>query len=74
VNEGDVVSIRVINALPAGHTVSFEIPGIDFAAGGTDAAPGADVTRSFTAGSPGTYLYQSGGDAGARRRWGWPAR
>jgi FtsP/CotA-like multicopper oxidase with cupredoxin domain len=70
VNEGDVVSIRVINALPAGHTVSFEIPGIDFAAGGTDAAPGADVTRSFTAGSPGTYLYQSGGDAGRQEAMG----
>ena len=70
VNEGDVVSIRIINALPAGHTVSFEIPGIDFAAGGTDAAPGADVTRSFTAGSPGTYLYQSGGDAGRQEAMG----
>jgi FtsP/CotA-like multicopper oxidase with cupredoxin domain len=70
VNKGDAVSIHVINALPAGHDVSFEIPGIDFAAGPTDAAPGASVTRSFTAGAPGTYLYQSGGDAGRQEAMG----
>jgi FtsP/CotA-like multicopper oxidase with cupredoxin domain len=70
VNEGDVVTIQVFNALPAGHTVSFEIPGIDFAAGATDAAPGASVTRSFTASAPGTYLYQSGGDAGRQEAMG----
>src|SRR5262249_17375239 len=70
VNEGDVVTVRVINALPAGHTVRFEIPGIDFGAGGTDAASGSTVTRTFTAGAPGTYLYQSGGDAGRQEAMG----
>ena len=70
VSEGDVVTIRVINALPAGHTVRFEIPGIDFAAGATDAAPGGSVTRTFTAGAPGTYLYQSGGDTGRQEAMG----
>src|SRR5258706_1679158 len=62
VNEGDTVTISVTNALPAGHTLAFEIPGVDFTAGPTDAAVGATVTRSFTASRPGTYLYQSGGD------------
>jgi FtsP/CotA-like multicopper oxidase with cupredoxin domain len=70
VNEGDVVSINVINALPAGHTVSFEIPGITFDSGATDAAPGASVTRSFTASAPGTYVYQSAGDAGRQQAMG----
>ena len=64
VNEGDVVTISVTNALPAGHTLSLEIPGVSFNAGPTDAPVGATVTRSFTADRPGTYLYQSGGDAG----------
>ncbi|MDT4892314.1 MAG: hypothetical protein QOE97_1349 [Pseudonocardiales bacterium] len=70
VNEGDTVTINVTNALPAAHTVSFEIPGIDFAAGSSDAAVGATVTRTFTASSPGTYLYQSGGDAGRQEAMG----
>jgi FtsP/CotA-like multicopper oxidase with cupredoxin domain len=56
--------------LPAGHTVTFEIPGVNFAAGGTDATVGATVTRTFTAGAPGTYLYQSGGDAGRQEAMG----
>lgn len=68
--EGDDVSIQVINALPAGHTVRFEVPGVDFAAGGTDAVPGGSVTRTFTAGAPGTYLYQSGGDDGRQEAMG----
>ena len=64
VNEGDTVTVSVTNALPAGHTLSFEAPGVNFTAGPTDAAVGATVTRSFSADRPGTYLYQSGGDAG----------
>jgi len=67
--QGDVVTITVRNALPAGHVVSFEIPGVAFNAGPTDAAPGAAVSRTFTA-QAGTYLYQSGGDAGRQEAMG----
>ncbi|WP_426503215.1 multicopper oxidase domain-containing protein [Dactylosporangium sp. McL0621] len=70
VNEGDTVTISVINALPAGHTLSFEIPGVDFTPGPTDAAVGATVTRSFTANRPGTYVYRSGGGAGRQEAMG----
>ena len=70
VTEGDTVTVTVTNALPAGHTLRFEIPGIDFAAGPTDAAAEATVTRSFTASAPGTYSYQSGGDAGRQAAMG----
>src|SRR4029450_953239 len=72
--ETTAVTFNVTNALPAGHSITFEIPGIAFAAGPTDAAPGATVTRSFTApvspsapgaaNAAGTYLYGSGGDGG----------
>jgi FtsP/CotA-like multicopper oxidase with cupredoxin domain len=69
VNEGDVVTLNVINALPAptapaDHVLKFEIPGITFVPGGNTAAPGGSVTRTFTASAPGTYLYHSSGDAG----------
>ena len=68
VGEGDVVTINVTNALPSAtaplHTVSLEVPGVSFAAGPTDADVGATVSRTFTASAPGTYLYQSAGDAG----------
>jgi FtsP/CotA-like multicopper oxidase with cupredoxin domain len=61
VDEGDAVTLNVTNALP-GRTISVEIPGIGFDAGPTDAASGSTVSRTFTAGAPGTYLYQSVGD------------
>jgi FtsP/CotA-like multicopper oxidase with cupredoxin domain len=70
VDEGDTVTIRVTNALPAGHPIRFEIPGVDFAAGPTDAAVGATVTRSFTASAPGSYLYSSAGNAGRQTAMG----
>jgi len=70
VNEGDSVTINVTNALPPGRTLRFEVPGIDFAAGPTDAAVGATVTRTFIASAPGTYLYQSGGDGGRQAAMG----
>jgi FtsP/CotA-like multicopper oxidase with cupredoxin domain len=70
VSEGDTVTISVTNALPAGHALSFEIPGVDFGPGPSDAAVGATVTRTFTASRPGTYLYQSGGDAGRQAAMG----
>src|SRR5262249_47165584 len=44
--------------------------GVDFTPGSTDAAVGATVTRSFTASRPGTYLYQSSGDAGRQAAMG----
>jgi FtsP/CotA-like multicopper oxidase with cupredoxin domain len=69
-DEGDEVTINVTNALPAGHTISFEVPGISFDAGPTDAAVGETVTRTFTASGPGTFLYQSGGDAGRQEAMG----
>jgi FtsP/CotA-like multicopper oxidase with cupredoxin domain len=69
VTQGDLVTITVRNALPAGHVVSFEIPGVTFDPGPTDAAPGAAVSRSFTA-QAGTYLYQSGGDSGRQEAMG----
>jgi FtsP/CotA-like multicopper oxidase with cupredoxin domain len=69
VTQGDLVTITVRNALPAGHVLSFEIPGVTFAPGPTDAAPGTAVSRSFTA-QAGTYLYQSGGDAGRQEAMG----
>jgi FtsP/CotA-like multicopper oxidase with cupredoxin domain len=68
--EGDLVTITVTNGLPAGHTLRFEIPGITFEPGPTDAAPGASVARTFTAGAPGTYLYQSAGNAGRQLAMG----
>jgi FtsP/CotA-like multicopper oxidase with cupredoxin domain len=75
VNQGDLVTVNVTNALPAGtgnvtHTVRFEIPGIGFNTGPTDAAAGATVTRTFTASAPGAYLYQGGGDAGRQAAMG----
>jgi FtsP/CotA-like multicopper oxidase with cupredoxin domain len=69
-NVGDSVTVNVTNALPAGHTLSFEVPGIGFDAGPVDAAAGTTVTRTFTAGAPGTYLYSSGGDGGRQRAMG----
>jgi FtsP/CotA-like multicopper oxidase with cupredoxin domain len=66
VNAGDVVTIDLINALPAGHGLSFEIPGITFDAGAVD---GTDPIV-FTASHPGTYMYQSGGDAGRQEAMG----
>jgi FtsP/CotA-like multicopper oxidase with cupredoxin domain len=69
VTAGDVVTVTVTNALPAGHPLSFEIPGVAFDAGPADAAVGATVSRTFTA-TPGTYLYQSGGSAGRQAAMG----
>jgi FtsP/CotA-like multicopper oxidase with cupredoxin domain len=70
VNDGDTVTISVTNDLPAGHVLPFEIPGVAFDPGPTDAAVGATVTRTFTANDPGTYGYQSGGSAGRQAAMG----
>jgi FtsP/CotA-like multicopper oxidase with cupredoxin domain len=72
VNEGDVVTVNVINALPAvpAHTLSFDIPGVSFTPGPDTAPVGFSVSRTFTASAPGTYLYRSGGDAGRQQAMG----
>jgi FtsP/CotA-like multicopper oxidase with cupredoxin domain len=73
VNEGDVVTVNVTNNLPAGHTLSFEVPGINFDAGSglsDSAAVGGTMTRRFTASAAGTYLYQSGGDGNRQAAMG----
>jgi FtsP/CotA-like multicopper oxidase with cupredoxin domain len=82
--EPTTVTFNVTNALPAGHSITFEIPGITFGAGPADIAPGGTLTRSFTApvsppvsppapgaaNGPGTYLYGSGGDGGRQQAMG----
>jgi FtsP/CotA-like multicopper oxidase with cupredoxin domain len=70
VTQGDTVTLAITNALPGSHTISVEAPGIAFAAGSLDAAPGATVSATFTAGSEGTYLYESSGDAGRQEAMG----
>ena len=70
VDENDSVTINVTNALPSGHTISVEAPGLSFDAGASDAAVGGTVSRTFTAAAPGTYLYQSAGDAGRQTAMG----
>jgi hypothetical protein len=68
VNEGDTVTINLHNALP--ENVSIVLPGQNgvTAAGGSaglftrEATPGGDVSYSFTASNPGTYIYESGTD------------
>jgi FtsP/CotA-like multicopper oxidase with cupredoxin domain len=78
--EGDNVTISVTNALPpdptphtdgtTDHVISFELPGATFDAGPLTADVGQTVTRTFTASAPGTYLYESGGDAGRQEAMG----
>ena len=78
--ETTTVTFNVTNALPAGHTITFEIPGITFDAGAADVSPGGTLTRSFTApvspsasgaaNAAGTYLYGSGGDGGRPQAMG----
>jgi len=78
--ETTTVTFNVTNALPAGHTITFEIPGITFDAGAADVSPGGTLTRSFTApvspsasgaaNAAGTYLYGSGGDGGRQQAMG----
>ncbi len=66
VNQGDVVTLNVTNALPAGHALEIEIPGITLNPGPVDGS--APIT--FTASAPGTYLYQTAGDAGRQEAMG----
>src|SRR5262249_16760707 len=68
VNEGQSVTVNLINQLPtaAGNT-SILFPGFTVTATGgvtglltNEAAPGGTVTYTFTASSPGTHAYYSG--------------
>ena len=78
--ETTTVTFNVTNALPAGHSITFEIPGITFDAGPASVGPGATFIRSFTApvspsaagaaNAAGTYLYGSGGDGGRQQAMG----
>ena len=73
VGQGDVVTLTVHDNLPAGslpHAIHLEIPGVTFVPGPVDAPVGGAVTVSFTAAAPGTYQYQSGGDAGRQEAMG----
>src|SRR3954469_5697342 len=70
VTVGDTVAITVTNALPAGHPLTLEAPRLAFDPGPHPAPPGGTVPRTFTASAPGTYLYQSGGDAGRQAAMG----
>ncbi|MFF0268198.1 multicopper oxidase domain-containing protein [Kribbella sp. NPDC004536] len=67
--QGETVVVTLHNSLPEATSIVF--PGQDSAVtatGGTngllttEAAAGGDVSYSFTAGQPGTYLYESGSD------------
>jgi FtsP/CotA-like multicopper oxidase with cupredoxin domain len=69
VNAGEVVTLNVTNALPAGHTISIEVPGAQSEPGPTEVAPGDTISVSFTA-PAGTYLYQSAGDSGRQTAMG----
>jgi len=55
VREGDTVEMTIINTLSTAH--QFKIDGINGADSGAIAG-GQQVTFSFVAGKPGTYLYQ----------------
>jgi FtsP/CotA-like multicopper oxidase with cupredoxin domain len=62
VHAGDVVTVNLAGALPAGHTASVEIPGLSVSpvAGG----------YQFTASRVGTFVYQSDADAGRQMAMG----
>jgi FtsP/CotA-like multicopper oxidase with cupredoxin domain len=62
---GDNVTLSVANGLAS--PLQLEIPGL--ASGGT-VAPGTTGTLTFTAERPGTYLYESDGDAGRQTAMG----
>jgi hypothetical protein len=69
VTEGATVSVHLRNTLPDATSISFAgLTGVTATGGSRDgllareAASGGDVTYTFTASSPGTYLYQSGSD------------
>lgn len=86
VNSGDQVTVVLNNTFDENVSIMFPgqesvladgVPvGPEFTGNGhvtsltTSAAPGGTVTYSFTAGEPGTYLYQSGTDTKKQVRMG----
>lgn len=64
---GSQVTLSVTNALPGSHTLQLEIPGL---AAGAAIAPSGTGSLTFTADRPGTYLYESDGDAGRQTAMG----
>jgi FtsP/CotA-like multicopper oxidase with cupredoxin domain len=59
----DVVTITLANSLPGTHTASFELAGLPVKQTGAG-------TYEFTASRPGTFVYQSPGDAGRQTAMG----
>src|SRR5215468_657824 len=76
--QGQTVVVNLTNNLPEPTSIVF--PGQDGAVTATGGAPGlltteaaattGTVTYTFTAGSPGTYLYESGSDIGKQVEMG----
>ncbi|MGH6882366.1 MAG: multicopper oxidase domain-containing protein, partial [Hypericibacter sp.] len=65
VNAGDVVTINLTNNLLADN-VSLVFPGQNLVPDITGVTPGGTKSYSFTASSPGTYLYESGVSPGVQ--------
>jgi FtsP/CotA-like multicopper oxidase with cupredoxin domain len=68
VNAGDVVTITLHNDLA--EPASVEIPGEAVVQGAAEAAAGLTQTYTFTASSPGTFIYQSASNAGRQNAMG----
>jgi FtsP/CotA-like multicopper oxidase with cupredoxin domain len=70
VNVNDDVTVNLtIDASLTGRDISFELPGLQVDTNCTPAV-GADACFHFTASRPGTFLYQSPGDAGRQEAMG----
>ncbi len=68
VGEGDTVTINVENSL--GEALHISIPGITLNAGSHTIPANSTGSVSFTASTPGTYLYESDGTAGRQAEVG----
>lgn len=64
VNAGDVVTVNLTNGL-TGEDTSLVFQGQEMVPDTTGVAPGATRTYTFTASSPGTFLYEAGLAAGS---------
>ncbi|GAA0927992.1 hypothetical protein GCM10009554_09260 [Kribbella koreensis] len=70
VHQGDQVTVTLHNEV-AGQSVSLAFPGQPLPTGGEDTtgiAAGATRAYSFTAGRPGTFLYEAGHTSGGARQ------
>ena len=68
VTAGDTVTMNIANSLD--DALHIDIPGITLNPGSHTIAPGDTGSVSFTASSPGTYLYESDGTAGRQSEVG----